>query len=171
MYKLSLKMTPFKSARQMTTAGDFALFETLMKGFYDRNGLDFHGDDMAAAEMEIGEKRVRLFPAETAEGRLVCVVDFPTEEARAALASPDGLMTALQMNADALLAEDFRFARNGAGEPILFASFALGSLTPDDVLAIVKDAVASADLLLLVASRPSQPDAGPRDTPGLFLRA
>ncbi len=152
----------------MATADDFALFGTLMQGFYGRHGLDYDGDDVAAAEIESGDKRIRLSASESAEGRLVCVVDFLSEENRAALATPDGIMTALQMNAEALLAEDFRFARDAAGAPILVASFELGSLVPDDVLAIVKDAVASADLLL----RASEPKAAaPSDRPELFMRA
>ena len=153
----------------MANADDFIVFETLMKGFYARNGLDYDGDDVAEVEIELGNKRIRLFPHAAAEGRLVCVVDFSDEEERAVVATPAGLANALRMNAEALLAEDFHFALDASGAPVLIASYDLRSLVPDGVTAILRDAVSSVDLFLMAADAPPEPEARPA-APGEFIR-
>ncbi len=127
-------------------------FIVLAKSFYARNGIDAEVDDAAEIEVELRSRRMRIFPSQGLEGRVLCCLEFADAGESGLFSGEEGLKVALQFNGEALLAEEFRVILDENGVPGLVASFVLASLNAETLTDAVKEGFATSEILVRMLS-------------------
>lgn len=146
-------------------------FVELVSEFVQANALDLSHEDPFELVVTVGDIRVRLLVQGDSGDGLHCIAEFLDEAMRGELTSPSALNMALNLNFEAHRAEDFHFALDPQGQPVLLARFDLSTLAIDALANIVVQALDAATLHTLITTTPGKrQDASPK-IPNYSLRA
>ncbi len=146
-------------------------FIELVSVFLQQNALVLAHEDPSELVVTVGDTRIRLSIADDDDNDLICIAEFIDEATCAELMSQPALERAFKLNYEAYHAEDFRFAIDPQGQPVLLASFALPTLAPDALTAIVTHAQDSASLHRLIVTTPHKKQDASHDIPLYSLKA
>jgi hypothetical protein len=146
-------------------------FRELVSGFLQQNSLVLAHEDPSEMLVSVGDIHVRLIASDGDDDGLLCIAEFLDEATRAELTSPSALDIAFKLNYEAHRAEDFHFAIDPQGQPVLLARFALSTLDPDALTAIVTHALDSVALHTLLTTTAHKRQGTSLDIPHYSLRA
>jgi len=146
-------------------------FIELVSGFLEKNELVLAHEDPTEIVVTVGDIRVRVLVLDEAEDGLLCIADFLDEAIRAELTSQSALDMASRLNYEAHRAEDFHFAIDPQGQPVLLARFSLSALDADALTTIVKQALDSVALHRLLTTTSHTRQDARLDIPHYGLRA
>ena len=146
-------------------------FNELVSGFLQQNELVLAQDDPSELVITVSNIRVRLHVLDDSDDALYCVAEFLDEATRVELTSQSALQMALKLNFETHRAEDFHFAIDPQGQPVLMACFVLSTLATDELTAIVTQALDSAALFTLIVTAPHERNQAGLDFSHYSLRA
>ncbi len=126
-------------------------FLLLARGFFGRRGHDIQ-DTPTEIEVECEDCLVTAAPNPKDARSLMVSIAFTKADDRTALTSPDALALMHRLNANAVLASDWRYVIANDGQPLLVANAALDTLNVDAFETLLADAVSQAGTMIGIAT-------------------